>query len=71
MNGAAMSVEFAKGRRDNGGGGRDRDGRGIFYLSLTPDFVFKKYNNLKRTGNQYIYSRIVICTLTLIINFLN
>jgi hypothetical protein len=35
MNGAAMSVEFAKGRRDNGGGGRDRDGRGIFYLSLT------------------------------------
>ena len=31
MNGASMSVEFAKGRRDNGGGGRDRDGgRGIF-----------------------------------------
>jgi hypothetical protein len=31
MNGAAMSVEFAKGRRDNGGGGgRDRDGRGIY-----------------------------------------
>jgi len=65
MNGAAMSVEFAKGRRDNGGGGRDRDGRGIFYLSLT----LISHGNFQ---DRYLHVNcIMVQATTLIINFLN
>ena len=44
MNGASMSVEFAKGRRDNGGGGRDRDGRGIYFGLGLRGFILLKVN---------------------------